>query len=630
MPQGRFRLGAVTGLDGTIYAIGGQNGGSVPQGTVYARNPSTGAWTTKAALPAARDTFGCAVDAAGIVYVIAGADTSANPTTTVYAYNPATNTWSTKAALPSARQGVVAANGPAGVIYAIGGTDSSGAPTNTVYAYDIASNTWSLLTALPTLRTNAAAAVGSDGTVYVIGGIAAAGSNAGTTTVYAYHPATSSWSSKAPLPAPTYGAGATRGAHTTVYVAAGSDHSIGQKSVYAYDPASDHWSTSTAIPDALAFPAVTLGATGLLYVLGGRFSGVIGGVPVITVVTDVRHAATNAAPNAPTTTGPATDSTIDNTAITSFTFTFSDSDVGDVQSKFDRQYRLRGTSTWTTSTQISPNSSFDVAGGTFAPGDYEWQVRTYDSVGAVSPWSASDYFTAAVPPAAPTITAPTPDAHVDAVAELAWTYGSQDSYQARRVADAGGIADTAIVYSDTGEIADSIARSHSFTFDTNGRSEHLEVRVKSDALWSAWADVRILVAFTPPPTPSLLVTADDTSASVLIQPTNPDATGDTPPATSNDIYRQVTGDDTSRIRIATGIPVNTPWTDRKPTSGIDYTYQVVAVADDGATAISQEGLVIAGLIDGGSSAGSIGSDTVDGGSSASAIGSIDIDGGSSA
>ena len=296
----------------------------------------------------------------------------------------------------------------------------------------------------------------------------------------------------------------------------------------------------------------------------------------------------NQPPTAPNLTGPAVGAVLDSSQPQSFSWVFGDPDPADRQS--DADVLVTNLATGGTLTESAGAAqSFKFAAGFFNPVAHTWQVRTYDSDGNVSPWSVVRPFTVADPPAPPVITAPTSGATVTTPdMTLTWTAATDDqaSYEFRRVGDSGGVA-VGQVYFDSGRVTDAAGRSVTVTFDTTGRDEHVQVRTLSTAgIWSPWADVLVHVAFTPPPEPSLLVTADDTTASILIQPTNPAPTGSVPPATSNDIYRQVGDDVSTAIRVATGLAINTPWTDYTPASGVDYSYQVVAVADDGATAAS--------------------------------------------
>src|SRR5690349_5940737 len=65
---------------------------------------ATNVWTTKAAMPTAREGLAVGV-VNGIVYAIGGSGSAGN-LTKVEAYNPGSNTWTTRAPLPQGRGGL--------------------------------------------------------------------------------------------------------------------------------------------------------------------------------------------------------------------------------------------------------------------------------------------------------------------------------------------------------------------------------------------------------------------------------------------------------------------------------------------------------------------------------------------
>jgi hypothetical protein len=300
----------------------------------------------------------------------------------------------------------------------------------------------------------------------------------------------------------------------------------------------------------------------------------------------------NTPPNAPILSSPANNATIDRGITQRFAWTFSDPDVGDSQSAFDLQYRVVGTTPWTTVSATTPNAFYDFAASTFAAGNYEWQVRTYDSQGVVGPWCSSSFFTAATAPAQPTITAPVNGATVQNTATLTWSAPNQTDYQWRRVADNAGSADTSTIYQDSGDVVDSTTRSVTLTFDTNNRYEHIQVRIKNAGLWSSWADIRVQVSYTPPTTATFTMAADPTTATRTLTITNP-APGSGVPATSyNDVYVRTAASSTvadtyrpysaTGTRIGTALATNTAFVDRTPAgSPVVYEYRVVSVASNG-------------------------------------------------
>ena len=251
---------------------------------------------------------------------------------------------------------------------------------------------------------------------------------------------------------------------------------------------------------------------------GGNFTDAGSGFGASVFLADA-----NVAPNAPTLAYPTGNVTIDRNLLLRFTWNFSDPDPGDTQSKYDIQYRLVGAAPWTGPfTGVTAFSFHDSGPGTFAAGAWEWQIRTYDSLGAVGPYSASAFFTAGSPPAGPTVTAPVNGSTLStASTTLVWSSPTQDAYQVRKVADAAGVADTATVYFDTGTVEQASVRSHPLTFPVNTQYEHLQVRVRTSGLWSAWASTRVLVSFTPPASPTLTVTPVSSTGSLnvaIVQP----------------------------------------------------------------------------------------------------------------
>jgi Kelch motif len=171
VPTARSALAAVTGRDGLIYALGGFNGAYLT--TVEAFDPTTSAWVTGAAAPkpmlTARNELAAVTGPDGLIYAIGGQN-AGGALDTVEVFNPITNTWATGTSLPAACWGLAAAVGPDGLIYAMGGVDASGFPQSTVYSYDPATTKWTVQAPLLTAQAFLAADTGPDGLIYAIGG----------------------------------------------------------------------------------------------------------------------------------------------------------------------------------------------------------------------------------------------------------------------------------------------------------------------------------------------------------------------------------------------------------------------------------------------------------------------------
>jgi len=129
MPTARFGLAAATGPDGRIYAIGGEFRDSSHHyhqlNTVEAYTPSTNSWSTVASLPTTSGYPAAVTGPDGHIYAIGGQDSNLNLLNTVEAYNPSTNMWFPVAPMPTARLALAAATGPDGRIYAIGGSSGN-------------------------------------------------------------------------------------------------------------------------------------------------------------------------------------------------------------------------------------------------------------------------------------------------------------------------------------------------------------------------------------------------------------------------------------------------------------------------------------------------------------------------
>lgn len=140
------RAGAGAVIAGRFYVAGGLDGATGPTAFLDVYDPVTNKWKTLAPMPEAR-VYAGAAELHGQLYVIGGLGRDAYDAvpdpgcpsgscghTSVFAYNPVTNTWRTKAALPTGRAFLAAAKvtfeGRAGIL-AVGGSkeESDGTPS---------------------------------------------------------------------------------------------------------------------------------------------------------------------------------------------------------------------------------------------------------------------------------------------------------------------------------------------------------------------------------------------------------------------------------------------------------------------------------------------------------------------
>jgi hypothetical protein len=299
----------------------------------------------------------------------------------------------------------------------------------------------------------------------------------------------------------------------------------------------------------------------------------------------------NEPPTTPTGLSPDGGVVLDSSDLGTFSWSSSDPDAPlDSIAGFDIQASSDGGTTWTTLASRRTGWPFNAYGiGAVANGNYEWQVRTYDTFGAVSAWSASAHFTAATPPAGPTITTPTAGGTVaNSPSTVSWTDSSQTAYQVRRVADNAGSPDPTTVYYDSGQIVGS-STSLDIPFETNSRTEHVQVRIESGGLWSAWSDHLVHVSYEPPPAAAVTLTPIIIDGVVYPLPTAFDISWATPapgtgqvPAIYVDVLRSEDSGATLQ-RVATQQPTSGTWRDETPASGVEYSYEVVTFAANGAS-----------------------------------------------
>ncbi|MCE9622002.1 MAG: hypothetical protein K8R99_06650 [Actinomycetia bacterium] len=204
---------------------------------------------------------GLVLAAVGVVACSAdGGQTTASTASTV----PATGVWSTEPSTLRARSAhaVVVADG---AIFALAGTDEDGDPLLDVERFD--GTNWSVATQLPGKGVNAPSVAAVDGHIYLIGGFATTSSRP-VDEVHVYEPATSTWTTAAPLPTAS-------GGHAAV-VLDGLIHVVGggtSQSTIAdhvvYDPTTDSWATAAPLPQPEGSPALAV-LDGRLWAIGGR------------------------------------------------------------------------------------------------------------------------------------------------------------------------------------------------------------------------------------------------------------------------------------------------------------------------------------------------------------------------
>jgi hypothetical protein len=143
MPTPREDL-ASAALNGKLYAIGGYANGLIAANEVYTPGDL---WLSRSRMPTALESFAAAV-VGGKFYAIGGRSNGI-----LYGQNlacdPGTNRWASRARMPKVRAASNGAGVINGIIYVPGGHSGDGIPTRSLYAYNPATNTWSSKNGIP-------------------------------------------------------------------------------------------------------------------------------------------------------------------------------------------------------------------------------------------------------------------------------------------------------------------------------------------------------------------------------------------------------------------------------------------------------------------------------------------------
>jgi hypothetical protein len=289
----------------------------------------------------------------------------------------------------------------------------------------------------------------------------------------------------------------------------------------------------------------------------------------------------NHAPDTASITSPAAGAVFGDGEDVPLAWIFNDID-GDTQGSADVRYSTDGGSTWTTVTGATGSGQAYTLSG-LAPGSYQAQVKVYDSSSTpAANWSSSRHFTISEPLDPPTIVTPTDGATVDATATVAATADAVTAWQVRRVADIAGAPDVSTVYYDSGLNPSTSDLDVQVSFPVDGRDEHIQVRYTSAGAYSSWADALVTVAWTPPATPDLTITASGSSAAIEVDITTALAGIDSD-AVSVDLL--ASPDDGATVEWADrGIDPNSTSIFYTPASGRNYSFKAIAYAADGAPA----------------------------------------------
>jgi hypothetical protein len=176
-------------------------------------------------------------------------------------FDVATKTWSATAPLSAPRRQMAVAVLGTGVVLSIGGrtTDDSTTAVTITEAYNPATSTWSTRAPLKEARWGAGAAVLSNGKVLVVGGFTATGA---AVSGELYDPGADTWSDagKVSIPSPLVRPLALDDGRAVV---------VGNKFTVVYDSSTNTWTSTTLRPSSGGIPALARLTNGLVLATGG-------------------------------------------------------------------------------------------------------------------------------------------------------------------------------------------------------------------------------------------------------------------------------------------------------------------------------------------------------------------------
>ncbi len=193
--------GVAAVVKNVLYVIGGYDGTEYTT-AVWALNPKTKTWSSKSPMPTLRDSMGVAV-VNNMIYVIGG-EINGTRLNTVESYNPANDTWTEQAPLLLGKSEPTVGLVGKTIVAADG---FSGSDNGDNEEYNTTTNVWTSLKADPTGR-NEACGGGIGSMLYVAGGYPAGGSGTPAFDLTeSFKPSKKTWTTLAPLPQATMGAG---------------------------------------------------------------------------------------------------------------------------------------------------------------------------------------------------------------------------------------------------------------------------------------------------------------------------------------------------------------------------------------------------------------------------------------
>lgn len=270
MPTATYSHGSAA-LGGNVYLVGGAVGSGALD-TARRFDPSTGTYSSLAALPASRRWLRLVV-VNDTLYALGGSpDPVASGRT--WKYNVGSDTWTEVASMGTARSNFAGA-ATGGKIYVFGGDDNGWRISN-AEVYDPVADTWSSIAGVPApIYRTASSAIAYGGKVYIFGGNGGAGQTSGDyiDEVLQYDPVTDTYSVVSTIPTPVCNHTAALNG-SKVYVCGGSTAGGTTNAVQVYDLDADTWSVESSMINKRGEFGGAICA-GALYAFGGSGTAIM-------------------------------------------------------------------------------------------------------------------------------------------------------------------------------------------------------------------------------------------------------------------------------------------------------------------------------------------------------------------
>jgi protein kinase-like protein/Kelch motif protein len=270
--------GVAAGPDGRIYVVGGELFAGGALNVLEAYDVVASRWIRLAPMPSPRLQLGAATGGDGCIYAIGG-QTSDGFLRMVEAYDPVGNAWDRRADMPTARSDAAIVTAPDGRIFVIGGLGATPMILDTAEVYWPNMNVWSQISPLRTARRGAAGAVGGDGRIYVMGGRLGPGGAETTNLVEAYDPLKDIWTDVLPMPTPRAWLAAATAPDGRIYAIGGHNPNLpgypgGQERGYLriveiFDPTAGTWNQGPLLRTPRASHGAATMPDGRICVVGG-------------------------------------------------------------------------------------------------------------------------------------------------------------------------------------------------------------------------------------------------------------------------------------------------------------------------------------------------------------------------